>query len=501
MKINTKSKNFRIILFSVIGLIVLGGVVLVLTLTAPKDGEGDSQQTSAATEDPALKLQPEEMGAISSISVENPQGSYTVTFAEKDGEKTYILKGMEDLEKGLLDTSLFDTLQKNLTNMTARSVVEENPSDLAQYGLDKPQARAKVTYENGKTFTVLVGNTVTSGSANYLMIEGGNTVYSYYTYSLNYVMNYDPMSFVSTSVIPTISQNDAADIAKITVKRKDWEQPLILESLPELPEDSNSIRIFSYSFTSPYDVYLDLEKGTDYINAMSGLSAEKAVVINPTEEDYKKYGLSEPFCQVDELVGETVYRLYIGDAITEEEKDEETGVVVTKTVGYYGYSNKAPHAIYRISADKLIWATMDIGAYMSKQFLMPYIYDVDNFAYKDANSSFTVKIDGDAEKCTFYLDGKETDGAKFRSLYQFVVSCRGEELYTQEERGELLAEYTFTYEIDKEPDTVSLYSSEDRKVIIAINGKNIFKTKWNYCTRLGENAKAFIEGGDIVDNY
>lgn len=501
MKINTKSKNFRIILFSVIGLIVLGGVVLVLTLTAPEDKDDDPKQTEAATEDPALKLQPEEMGAISSITVENAQGSYTVTYTEKDGEKTYILKGMEDLEAGLLDTSLFDTLQKNLTNMTARSVVEENASDLAQYGLDKPQAKAAVAYENGKSFTILVGNTVTSGSANYLMVEGGNTVYSYYTYSLNYVMNYDSMSFINTSVIPTIAQSDSANIAKITVKRKDWEEPLILEALPELPEDSDSIRIFSYSFTSPYDVYLDLNTGTDYVNAMSGLSAEKAVVINPAEEDYKKYGLDDPFCQVDQLVGETIYRLYIGDAITEEVKDEETGVVVTKTAAYYAYSNKAPHAIYRISADKLLWATMNIDTYMSKQFLMPYIYDVDSFTYKDADRSFTVKIDGNANECTFYLDGKETDGAKFRALYQFVVSCRGEELYTKEERGELLAEYAFIYETDKEPDTVSLYSSEDRKVIIAINGKNIFKTKWNYCTRLGENAKAFVEGGDIIDTY
>ncbi len=501
MKINTKSKNFKIILFSVIGLIVLGAVVLVLTLTAPDEGGGDSEQTAAATEDPALVLQPEKEGTISSIYVENPQGSYTVTMVEKDKEKVYTLKGMKDLEDGLLDTSLFGTLEKNLTDMKARSVVEENPTDLAQYGLDKPQAKAVVTYENGNTFTLLVGNTVTSGAANYVMVEGKNTVYSYYTYSLNYVMTYDNMSFIGTGVIPTIAQSDAANISKITVKRKDWEEPLILEALPELPEDSTSIRVFSYTFTSPYDVYLDLNTGTDYLNALSGLTAEKAVVVNPTDEDYEKYGLKEPFCEVDELVGETIYRLYIGDAVVEEIKDEETGVVTPQTVAYYGYSNKAPHAIFRISAEKLIWTSMDVGDYMSTLFIMPYIYDVDTFTFKDADSDFTVKIDGDAEKCTFYLNGKETDGAKFRSLYQFVVSCRGEELYTDETRGELLAEYTFKYEIDKDPDTVSLYASDDRRIIIAVNGKNIFKTKWNYRTRLSENAKAFVEGGEIIENY
>lgn len=501
MKINTKSKNFKIILFSVIGLVVLVAVVLVLTLTAPKDTEDDPEQTTAVTtEDPALILQPEDVGEIKSIYVENSLGSYTVNISQKDGEKVYSLKGMEDLDEGVLDSSLFGTLEKNLTDMTARSVVEENPTDIAQYGLDKPLAKATVTYENG-TFTIMVGNTVTTGSANYLMVEGKDTVYSYYTYSLDAVLNYDAMSFVSTAAMPMISDSDDARLTKITVKRKDWEEPLILEALPELPEDSTSIQVFAYTFTSPYNVYLDLNTGTDYLGALSGLTAEKAVVVNPTEADYDKYGLSDPFCEVDELVGDTIYRLYIGDAITEEVKDEETGVTTTETVAYYGYTNKAPYAIFRFSADSLVWASMDIGTYMSKLFLMPYIYDLDTFSYKDKETEFTVKIDGGAEDCKFYLDGKETDGDNFRAFYQFVVSCRGEELYTDEEKGELLVEYTITYDDEREPNTVRLYSSDDRKVIINIDGKNIFKTKWNYETRLEENAKALVEGKDIIENF
>ncbi len=65
MKINTNSKNFRIILFSVIGLAVLAAVVLVLTLTAPDDGSDDDQNvTETTTADPALMLQPEDKGKI-----------------------------------------------------------------------------------------------------------------------------------------------------------------------------------------------------------------------------------------------------------------------------------------------------------------------------------------------------------------------------------------------------------------------------------------------------
>lgn len=500
MKINTNSKNFKIILFSVIGLIILGGVVLVLTLTAPKEPSDNPEQTTVVTEDPALILQPEDMGAIKSIYVENPQGSFTVSIDQKDGEKVYSVKELENVDKDYLSTSVFSTLENNLTGMTARSVVEENPTDLAQYGLDKPQAKAVVTYENG-TFTCYVGNTVTSGAANYFMIEGKNTVYSYYTHTLAPVLEYKPISFVNTVLIPSFAQSGDDSIQKITVQRKDWEEPLILEKLPDLPEDSTSIQVFTYSFKSPYDVYLDMNTGTDYLNAMSGLSAEEAVVMNPTEEDYEKYGLNEPLCQVDQLIGETVYRLYIGNPITEEEKDEETGVVTTKTVAYYGYSNKASYAIFRISADSLIWPTMNIGDYMSKQFLMPYIYDLDTFSYKDKDTEFTVKVEGDSTKSTFTVNGEEIEGERFRVFYQYIISCRGEELYTDDEKGELKATYTFTYRDEREPNTISLYTSEDRTIIIEIDGKNVFKTKWNYHTRLMENAAAFLNGGEIIENY
>lgn len=501
MKINTNSKNFKIILFSVIGLVVLAGVVLVLTLTAPKDENADPEETTVTTEDPALILQPEDMGAIKSIYVENSQGSYTVNVDQKDGEKVYSLKELGDVDSDYLSSSVFSTLEKNLTDMTARSVVEENPSDLAQYGLDKPQAKAVITYENG-SFACYVGNTVTTGAANYFMIEGKNTVYSYYTYSLEPIMEYKPMNFVNTSLIPSFAQSgNDSEIQKITVRRSDWDEPLVLEKLPDLPEDSTSIQVYSYSFKSPYEVYLDMNTGTDFLNAMSGLSAEEAVLMNPTEEDYEKYGLSEPFCQVDQLIGETIYRLYIGNAVTEEVTDEETGVVTKNIVAYYGYSNKAPYAIFRISASSLIWASMDVGDYMSKQFLMPYIYDLDTFSYKDKDSEFTVKVEGDSEENSFSIDGKEADGENFRKFYQFVISCRGEELYTEDEKGELAATYTFTYKDEREPNTVSLYTSEDRTIIIEIDGKNVFKTKWNYHTRLMENAAAFLSGGEIVDNY
>lgn len=512
MKIDTTGKNFRIILFSVIGLIVLAGVVIILTLTAPDDAENSQEETTTTSVDPALVLQPESKGEIEKILIENANGAFTVKQTENSGgEKIWIVDGMESVRESLWVQSSFESLINSLTGMTARSVVEENPSDIEQYGLSAPTAKATVSYDNGESFTLSVGgNVVSASSACYIGVSDSNTVYSYYTHYLSGIINNDPMSYINTAAMPSFDSSNAPDIKKVTVKRKDWEEPLILEALPE-PENEDSIQVYSYAFTSPYDIYLDLTDGSTFLNSMFGLSADKAAYVNPTEEQLKETGLDDPFCEVDILAvnqnaenvseRDMVFRLYIGNAVTEETADEDTGVVSTQIKGFYGISNQVKDVIYFFNADSLVWATMEPTKYMSKLFLMPYIYDLDTVTYRDNETEFTVTVEGNAEENNITLNGEKSDLSRFQSFYQYLVSCRGEEIYTDETKGDFIAEFSYTYDDDREKDTVTLYESEERSIIVAVNGKNIFKTKWNYGTRLSENAKAYLNGGEIVLNF
>ncbi|MCM1054332.1 MAG: DUF4340 domain-containing protein [Bacteroides sp.] len=500
MKINTSSKNFRIILFSVVGLIVLGAVVLLLTVTAPDSGEEENTAVSSTTEDPALVLQPEDMGDIASIHIENSKGSFTVKpVNSENGEKNWAVEGMEDIDERLWVQSSFESLVGTLTDMTARSVIEEAPDDLEQYGLTEPQARAEVNYENGGTFTILIGGNVVSGSANYVKTLDSDTVYSYYTYNLSGITGGEPMSFINTTVMPSYDSSNAPEIKKITVTRKDLDAPIVLEALPEAPEDS--IQVYAYAFTSPYDVYLDLTEGNSYINAMFTLSADKAVYVDPTEAQMAETGLDDPFCEVDMLAGDSVYRLYIGSSVTEEVTDEESGVTTAELAGFYAMSNQVKDVIYYFSADKMIWATMEPTRYMSKLFLMPYIYDLNTVSYRDSDCEFSLTVEGGADDGRVILNGEESDIDRFKTFYQYLVSCRGEEIYTDEAKGDFIAEFSYTYDDGRDPDSVALYGSNDRKVVIEVNGKNIFKTKWNYGTRLKENAKAYLNGEEVILNY
>ena len=68
-----------------------------------------------------------------------------------------------------------DTVFEKITSLTAESIVEENPSNLAQYGLDKPFV-LKVKDNEGKTTAVKMGNYGDNGNV-YLMRDSLPVVY------------------------------------------------------------------------------------------------------------------------------------------------------------------------------------------------------------------------------------------------------------------------------------------------------------------------------------
>lgn len=78
-----------------------------------------------------------------------------------------------DADDSALKNGLLSDLQ---TLLTAQSIAEDNPSDLSQYGLDKPTARVHIK-TNSIDATVLIGSTTDDNSGRYVMKEGGSTVF------------------------------------------------------------------------------------------------------------------------------------------------------------------------------------------------------------------------------------------------------------------------------------------------------------------------------------
>ena len=490
-------KNKQIIIFSLIGLAVLGAVAALLMLTQPSSSQEEETTTEATTIDENLIISQADEEEIASIRIKNDSDDYTIIrTVDEEGNVSWAIEGV-DIDADLYNSGIFEAVAGYAQDLTAKEMVEENAEDLSKYGLDSPSAEVTVTKTDGTQTGFILGDSAPTGSYTYVAKSGENDVFTNYTYKVNSFYSYTRMSYVVTDVIEAYDSTTPPTV-------QDLEQDIVLEALPELPEDSDSIAVFSHQFTSPYNVNLDLSAASQYVYAMYGLTADQAAYLEVTDETKVLTGLDDPFCEVSMLVEDTIYRLYIGNAIEEEYTDEASGVTTTAVTGYYGYCNKVPDVIYIFSPDTVFWVTMDVEDYISKIFLMPYIYDLTEVSYDDGETSFTVTIEGNNEENRFTLaDGTEVDGELFKTMYEYMVQARGEEIYTDEAKGELLATYTYKYEDTTQADSVVRYYEgvDDRSVIVNVDGKNVYKTKPMYVTRLIENAKSFLEGGEITLSY
>lgn len=494
------SKNKQILLFSGIGLLVLGGVTAALLLTAPEKAPEETETEIVEEVDERCYLTDKAIGDVASVHVLNGYGGYDII---KEADVWTI----DGLQKAAISTEGVQTLVQNVASMTASDFVEENAQDLAKYGLDKPAATVDVSYADGSAFSFNIGNTVAADDSKvYLCENGKNTVYTYKGSALSLFAE-EKFAFVSVAATPAYDQAAGETITKLTIERYDLEEPIVIESLAE--PDDGSLAVFSYEMTSPYNAYVDLTNAPNFMYSIFGVTAEKVAWYGMTEEDYIISGLDNPTCVFTVESNVKNYTISLGKALSEEVTDEN-GNVTTQIAGFYGMSSEVPDTLFVFSTDSVPAMLVQPDALISRLFLMPYIYSLESLEYEDSQgTSFEMsfvengKDDNGNAVYRHFLNGEEYDESRLKSMYQYLISASGEELYFEEEKGELLAQATYNYKkAGEQPHVVQFYSCDgERSVIINVNGENLFKTRQIYITQLYSNAKNFLNGGEIVLTY
>ncbi len=494
------SKNKQILIFSGIGLAVLGGVTALLLLTAPEKPAEEPEQVVEET-DERLVISSKTAADIASVHIKNLSDEYD--FVPNGDEWT--VKGLETAN---VTTSAVKSMVDSVAAMTASQLVEENAADLSKYGLTAPNAEITVNFSDGAR-TFLIGNEVPADTKTVYFTESGKG--TVYTFKKSVLEDFyaDRFSFVDVTAMPEYDQSSGEMVEKFTIERVDLEEPIIIKALPA-PEEGE-VAVFSYELTSPYDANVDLTNAPNFIYSLFGLTADKAVWYGMEDKDYEIAGLNDPNCVFTLETNLKTYTITLGNAVAEEVADEN-GNVSTEVAGFYGMSSEVPDTLFLFSAENIPATTIQADAIISQLFLMPYIYSLESVEYSDCKGSeftlgFESTVNGEETIRKHFRNGEEYDEQQIKNMYQFLIAANGDELYTEEGgNGELLATVTYTY-IDKTQgengqDVVKFYESkDDRKIIINVNGENTFKTKQIYINQLYSNAQNFLNGEEIVLTY
>lgn len=500
-------KNKQILIFSVIGLAVLGGVAALLLLTAPAP-EAEEPDPAAETEDTSLILTEKTPEDVLSVHVVNPEGDYEIVPSGETSEDGASLWTVAGLESADLRTSELSAAVTNAAALTARDFVEEN-AELEKYGLAEPKATVTVTFTDGSDYTFRIGDDVPSSSAAvYFYAENTDTVYTYTRSKLTAFQN-DRFGFIETQVMPALDNETGEEVLSFKLERKDLDEPILIEQLP-LPDDPGELSVFTYQMVTPYTVYLDLTNGAVFLQSLFGLTAQSAAWYGMEERDYELSGLNDPSVVVTVETTKKTYTLTLGNAVGQEVTDEN-GNVSTEITGIYGMSSEVPDTLFLFDESAIPAVSVRADALISRLFLMPYIYSLKEVTYADhLGQEFTLSFEKEKEATEtenavykHLLNGEETDEQRLKNIYQFMISASGDELYFDGGEDELLAEIHYIYaDAGRGENIVKFYSSkDDRKVIINVNGKNLFKTKQIYMTRLFENVESYLNGGEIVLTY
>jgi hypothetical protein len=250
----------------------------------------ESKQTPGAESEPRDKVFTVEADQIEELTV-----------TSETGEQTTLKKSGTDWQMTSpvtadADDSEAPGIARNLATLEQQRVVEENPADLADFGLAKP--RIQLTFKaGGQVHALLIGSKTPTGSDLYAKTAADPKVFLISSY-LESTFNRNTFDLRDKSALKV--DRDAADRVEVVVgtqsmkfAKKDGQWQIIEPAVPRV----------------------DLPAVEGLVSRLDGVQMKK--VVAPNAEDLKQYGLEKPAATVRVGAGSAEATLLIGSK-TEE---------------------------------------------------------------------------------------------------------------------------------------------------------------------------------------
>lgn len=160
--------KFRGLIVAVVVLLVLGGVLYWSQHHKPKE--------TASTATPVIvKIDP---ASVTSLTVKQ-KGAPPVTLTRSGGSKWQITAPSQFPA----DDSTVSSMLSTLSPLNSDTLVEEQPNNLATYGLSDPSLEVDVTSKGNKTDRLLFGDDAPTGGGVYVELAGSPRVFTAGSYA------------------------------------------------------------------------------------------------------------------------------------------------------------------------------------------------------------------------------------------------------------------------------------------------------------------------------
>jgi len=470
------SKKAKTLIFSAAGLLLLTAVLVVLMLTQEAPEE-EHQPEPVLTRVDFTELAPED---IVGIIVKNEQDEYTIEQSLSGGFNVPVLLGAP------LNQSRLHNAARYMSGFWARDIVEENAEDLEKYGLSNTAAQAVVSFVNGETLNILIGDrTLTADDMTYVRLHGENDVYVVWSHLVSFLKE-PRYHYVLLTVTEDYQEAGFPSVERIEIERAGGER-FVIEAYSEVHADDMTFNKFR--FTEPVqNIEVDSTRGQNIIIGLYGLNATGVVYVG------------------EELPEEGELALFV--EMTAEGKTTSLTVRTVSDNGavvFQGVHSDYPEVLYTFAPGVLPWLDFDVERVMAPLFLQPYIYTVTDFIIETPEHTLSFLCTGEGRSDEeYFLDGEPIETAPFKDLYIYAICASATGLFTGEpediEEMPFLARYTYTFrEASGRGDIVAeFYDAGNLRSVIVLNGEPRFTTSTLYLTRLYQNIEAYLGGEKVI---
>lgn len=442
-------KKRNIIILVAVFVLLLGCYIYMKVKPAGED-KADSEQK--------IELAVFDSKKIKKMVIESHDGSMEL---DRNGE-SWKLKSNPEIS---LDQSSVDDIATSFANLYAEKVLDENPEELGQYGLDSGKVTATATLDDGSEKTIYVGDEVPGGSSYYMMVKDDPKLYliasadgRHFRYTVADIRNKTIFSAGTDTVnYIKVKLSDGR-----TVEMKKVESGSAEEK--EYPKDS-WILLKPYSQTYSMD-----ESGiNDMINNLADLKINGFVNDNP--DSYSEYGLDKPSLDVTANAGGNTIHLLFG------KKSDDSDI-------YVMVDGSKP--VYKISSwvyDSFNKEPFDL---VNKTPGMVNIDDVDRIVIEENGREYTAELkrekkpaekEGEEEQVitTYSINGKDIKEEEFKSFYEKLIALKAEAENDRTIQGQPDVKVTFTLnEGEKKQIIISYCPYNDDFYGMFVNGKADF---------------------------
>ncbi len=479
-----KSSTRNIIVVAVVA-VVLGGAVFALN-KAGGAGGGSSGSSSADTSSAAIKLISKSGSEVASMKVTNKKGSYTLvplptgTLGASSSGSSAVSSGssssssptvsytVQELGGCPVDTGETNSVVQDGFSLSATKNIGK-ADNLAEYGLQNPQATIEVTFRDGSNFGYKIGSaTATDSSAYYMCGLESNNVYvvnvdAGILEDANYFVTKDMLSISAGSDTSGTSGNSSSnnDFSAISLSGKNFPKGATLQ------KNSDG----QLAIVSPAAFDVDTNSLSSIESALSSLSADSVAAVHPDAAALKKYGFDAPTVAVDFTANKKPYKLVIG---------------AQNSKGYYAMVNDV-NVVYHVTADSVNGlVTQNLFSLRSKLIFLPNIATIKRITVASGGKTdeinvsrtenpasstkdkkaYNYKVAGNAGKALNY----DTD---YRNAYQTLIGLTVYAAAETDAAPSGTPDISIQYDYFDKADvvTLDLYKLDSRRYTAVLNGK------------------------------